>query len=745
VPIFDWGELPDGRMGFAMKFVRGETIGGRISRLHALQGSAFVQALRRLLDEFRRLCEPVAYAHARNIIHRDLTPQNLMIGEFGEVHVMDWGLARDLSRSSRRIGTPQPSLATAEDDPSENSMRTRIAGTPFYMPPEQACGEIASMGPASDVYTLGAVLYEILSGHPPFRNPHGESESPRRILERVIQESPQAIDTAARQESPEELLALCNKAMARSPATRHPHAGKLMDALRDWLDGASRTARARRIVEDANRAHCANLERMREDAKQRRADARNILERFRTFDRAQEKAEGWKLEDEANTIEQEILREEIHWTQKLRSALNEAPDLEEAHRALAEHYAELLLQADAIQDEPSAMHRAALLQGHADKLRGEDRIRYNGLIQGDGQLTLITVPEHVSVIIRPYQLVHRYLMPNDKQAMTTTTPIRQLQLPRGNYLLTLSASGYRTAAYPVNITRAEHWNGVRPGQAAPHAIHLLREHDLDKDDMYVPAGWCIVGGDPRAGESLSKKRVWVDAFVVRKYPVTNAEYVDFLNALVSEGRTGDAHRHCPRRFPGATSNDNEPLAYLFDASRERYTLRMPETESTLPVVCVDWYSAAAYAAFRARQTGLPWRLPSELEWEKAARGVDGRFMPWGHQLEPTWACVSGSHSERKQVMPVDTYPTDVSPHGVRGMAGNVRDWCLEPWSLDGPRVESEILQIDHVDACDDSDMAVRGGAWISAGDLMRLGVRYAERPTRRHGVLGFRLARSTEC
>ena len=79
------------------------------------------------------------------------------------------------------------------------------------------------------------------------------------------------------------------------------------------------------------------------------------------------------------------------------------------------------------------------------------------------------------------------------------------------------------------------------------------------------------------------------------------------------------------------------------------------------------------------------------------------------------------------------------------MAGNVRDWCLEPWSLDGPRVESEILQIDHVDACDDSDMAVRGGAWISTGDLMRLGVRYAERPTKRHGVLGFRLARSTEC
>lgn len=744
VPIYDWGTLPDGRLGFAMKLVQGETIRAQISRLHALEGPEFIQALRRLVDNFRRLCEPVASAHARGIIHRDLTPQNLMVGKFGEAHVMDWGLARDMGRDVQSAEEDAPNEERRVRDPSENCVRTHVAGTPFYMPPEQARGEIAAMGPPGDVYTLGAVLYEILSGYPPYRSRARDVESLPRFLDVVVNEPPQRIEDVARREAPPGLYAVCIKAMARSPVERYSHAGVLMEALRDWLDGADRQARARRIVDDAHRQHRSTMERLREQAVQQRAQARKILEKLRTFDRAQEKAEGWKLEDEAAELEQQVLREEIHWTQKLRSALNEAPDLEEAHLPLAEHYAERLLRADAVHDEPAAMSYVALLEEHAGRLRPEDRIRYQALLQGDGYLTLHTIPERVTVIIQPYELVNRYLMPNDKKALTLTTPICRLQLPRGSYLLTLTAPGYRAAAYPVNVTRAEHWDAIRPGQTTSHPVYLIGENDLEEDDIYIPAGWSIVGGDSRAGESLSLKRVWVDAFVMRKYPVTNAEYVQFLNALIAEGRADEAHRHCPRRFPGGASSENEQFAYSYDDFNGRYVLRMPDVESKLPVVCVDWYSATAYAAYLARHTGVCWRLPSEFEWEKAARGVDGRFMPWGNHLEPTWACVSGSHAELKQAMSVNSYPTDVSPYGVRGMAGNVRDWCIEPWSLDGSRVENDILQIDRADVRDDMIIAVRGGAWISAGDLMRIGIRYAERPTRRHGVLGFRLARSIQ-
>ena len=130
-----------------------------------------------------------------------------------------------------------------------------------------------------------------------------------------------------------------------------------------------------------------------------------------------------------------------------------------------------------------------------------------------------------------------------------------------------------------------------------------------------------------------------------------------------------------------------------------------------------------------------------MEWEKAARGVDGRFMPWGDHVEPTWACVSGSHRERKRIMPVEDYLTDVSPYGVRGMAGNVRDWCVERWRLEGPRIEGDIVEVEAALEEDDAFRPVRGGAWISIGELMRLSVRYAEQPMKRHGVLGFRLVR----
>ncbi|WP_437874925.1 bifunctional serine/threonine-protein kinase/formylglycine-generating enzyme family protein [Sorangium sp. So ce513] len=744
VPLYDWGELPDGRIWFTMKRVRGDTIGRRVAALHRLGGAEFMRALRRLLDDFRRLCEPVAHAHALRIIHRDISPQNLMVGDLGEVHVMDWGLARDLGGGAALALPWGTASGPVAPDPSETGVRTRVAGTPFYMSPEQAHGEIAAMGPASDVYAFGAVLYEILSGHPPYTPSRGGMEAAEQIIERVRGGPPRPIEEVARIEVPEELHALCRRAMEREPGGRYAHAGALMEAVRDWLDGADRQERAVRIVEEAHREHRARIARMRAEADRRRAASRKILDRLRSFDRAQDKAEGWQLEDEAAAIEQDMLREEVYWTQKLRSALNEVPGLEHAHGALAEHYAESLLRAEAEHDRPAMTRFAALLEDHAKHLPEDGRARYEALLRGDARLTLVTEPADARVAIKPYEPIRRYLMASDERTRTAVAPLHQLGLQRGSYLLILTAPGHREVRYPVALRGNEHWDGVRPGGTAPHPIRLLRDDELGPDDVYVPAGWFISGGDPHAGESLPRRRLWLDGFVIRKYPVTNSEYVDFLNALVEEGRAGEARQHCPRQAPGATLSDDAPLAYAIDERSGRYRLKAPEVEHALPVVFVDWHAAMAYAAYWAQRTGLPWRLPSELEWEKAARGVDGRFMPWGDQVEPTWACVSGSHRDRKRVMPVHQYPTDVSPYGVCGMAGNVRDWCVERWNLDGPRVERDIVQVEPAPADDTTDRPMRGGAWISAGDLVRLAVRYADLPTKRHGVLGFRLVRSID-
>jgi serine/threonine protein kinase/formylglycine-generating enzyme required for sulfatase activity len=742
VPLYDWGELPDGRVWFTMKRVHGKTIARRIGGLHGLAGPPFLLELRRVLDEFRRLCEPVAYAHARRIIHRDLSPLNLMIGELGEVHVLDWGLARDLERGQDPAPAPGGVSPSIADDPSETALRTRIAGTPYYMPPEQARGDIQAMGPPSDVYTLGAVLYEILCGRPPYAPPRGLPAIPERILAEKASRPPAPLAAVARWAVPEELAAICERAMERDPRARYADAEALMKAVRDWLDDSDRQDRGRRIVADADREHRTRIEDMRARAEAMRRRARTLLAGLRDFDSAQDKAEGWKLDDDGRALEQEAMREEVYWTQKIRSALNVAPDLQEAHQALTDHYMARLLEAEADHDDPAAAQYHALLKDLPRHLRDDARRAHGeAVLRGDGRLTLVTDPPGARVVLSPYHAVDRYLTPDLDHALALVAPVRELPLARGSYLALLQAPGRRDVRYPVAIGRDEHWDGVRPGGAGPCPIRLLPEDELAADDVYVPAGWFVAGGDPSAGEALPRRRVWVDAFVIGRHPVTNTDYLAFLNDLVDEGRPEEALRRCPRQSRGATVSGEDRLAYA-QGGAGRFALHDPEAEHALPVVFVDWRDAMAYAAHLARRTGLPWRLPSELEWEKAARGVDGRFMPWGDHVEPTWACGSGSHAERKRVMPVDTYPTDASPYGVRGMAGNVRDWCVERWRLDGPRVEDGVLRIDPAGDDDGDDRAIRGGAWTSLGDLARLAVRYAGAPGTRHGVLGFRLARS---
>jgi serine/threonine-protein kinase len=212
---------------------------------------------------------------------------------------------------------------------------------------------------------------------------------------------------------------------------------------------------------------------------------------------------------------------------------------------------------------------------------------------------------------------------------------------------------------------------------------------------------------------------------------------------VASGREDEALAACPRVHLGRCTPGEDVLAYERAADG---TFRLTEGgaagELQWPVVFVDWRSALRYSAWLSEQSGKPWRLLSELEWEKAARGVDGRLMPWGDHVEPTWACIVGSQRGVPGRVPVDQYPTDVSPYGVRGTVGNVRDWCANVWRHEGPVVEHDIVQPDLADPEDPALRALRGGAWSSAPSLCRIAGRFATSPADRFGALGFRLARA---
>jgi serine/threonine-protein kinase len=313
-----------------------------------------------------------------------------------------------------------------------------------------------------------------------------------------------------------------------------------------------------------------------------------------------------------------------------------------------------------------------------------------------------------------------------------------VELEAGSWLLTLEHAGGTTLLHAL-VARDETFELVRPGARVRTALRCLT--GLAPDEIHVPAGWARVGGDPRAVEPVPARTVWIDDFVVQRTPVTVEAYLAFLDALPE----AEAQRHAPRFQPTTTFDPDAPPAV--ERVDGRFVVRRAgegggAVDPLWPVSSIDWHAAAAYAAWLAETTGLPWRLPDELEWEKACRGVDGRGHPWGEFLEPTWARIVGSTEETLSRAVVGTHPVDQSPYGVLDAIGNVRNWCSGPWTADGPSLAGGVLVPSTCSSDDPSLRAVRGGSWSSVAMLVRCASRFAARPHERFAAVGIRLVRS---
>jgi serine/threonine protein kinase len=200
----------------------------------------------RALSVVLRVCEAMAFAHEKGVIHRDLKPANIMVGRFGETYVMDWGLARVLGKKDTKDIRPQPNEsvsavrtdrrigAGAKPDSSLLTMDGDQVGTPAYMPPEQARGDLERIGPHSDVYAVGAILYHLLSGQVPYVEPDTHA-TPWAILAQVLAGPPKPLHTLTK-DVPAELLAICERAMERDPKQRYASMTDLASDLRAYLE-----------------------------------------------------------------------------------------------------------------------------------------------------------------------------------------------------------------------------------------------------------------------------------------------------------------------------------------------------------------------------------------------------------------------------------------------------------------------------------------------------------------------------
>ena len=207
VPVHDVGRLADGRPFYVMKYVRGR-------RLDEWRFDGHSRPT--LLRMFQRICEAMAFAHAHDVIHRDLKPENIMVGAFGEALVMDFGVAKSLGDSRGETSATNPS--GSETNAPRETRHGAVLGTPGYMAPEQAHGEIEQVDQRSDVYSLGGLLHFLITGQAP------RTDRPTR-LRQLEPDTPAALES------------ICLKAMAEASAERYPTAQELAADIERFLDG----------------------------------------------------------------------------------------------------------------------------------------------------------------------------------------------------------------------------------------------------------------------------------------------------------------------------------------------------------------------------------------------------------------------------------------------------------------------------------------------------------------------------
>jgi serine/threonine-protein kinase len=229
VPVYELTPPSDHRRPFyTMRFVRGRTLAAAVNDYHRRRaaGQAGAVEFRGLLQALVGVGNAVAYAHSRGVLHRDLKPQNVVLGDFGEVIVLDWGLAKLVDRPEETL---TPAVAVEHSEGRAETVAGQALGTPAYMAPEQAEGRWDRVDRRSDVYGLGAILYEVLAGRPPFEGPDTAD-----VLRKVAEESPER-PRQHNPEAPHALEAVCLKALAKRPAGRYATAMELAQEVQRFL------------------------------------------------------------------------------------------------------------------------------------------------------------------------------------------------------------------------------------------------------------------------------------------------------------------------------------------------------------------------------------------------------------------------------------------------------------------------------------------------------------------------------
>jgi serine/threonine-protein kinase len=731
VPVYDIGWLPDGQPYYTMRIVKKQSLRDVMKNPELRAQWPLV----RLLGAFVQVARALAYAHARGFLHNDIKPENVLLGDFGEVYVADWGLAKDMRAPPRlRPSTrppPRPPNPFDSNGSRENGTWSHTSGTPGYIAPELLRHE-ETVDERADVFSLGVVLYELLTGTRPFEA-GGAAATLLATIDRTPRR-PRDIVPAC----PLLLEDLCLKMLAKDSVERPASAERVAAEVEAFLEGAKeRERRKAEAVSLCERAKDPVLRfRHLETERLRLTElAHQTLRHLKGWEPIERKRAGWALEDRAADAERETGRALAEAIELYTKALGYDAECAEAHGGLADLYWSSARAAEAERRPATQIYYEALVTDH-------DQGKYAALLRADARLSIVTNPPNANVFVYRYVERERVLTAGEERYLGRS-PVAEVRLDPGSYLVVLRAAGYPDVRYPVLLGRGTHHTAT---------VNLYTSEEIGPGYLYVPGGHAILGGDPDAVEPLPRQEASVGDFAIARLPVTFRDYCAFLDhlqltdpALAQKRAPHDVRGSeglVVRRGPdGRWAPIGERL--VEGEARKLY----PASEGhdwNVPVLLVDWFDAVAYCRWRTSVEGVTVRLPSESEWEKAARGTDGRFFPWGDRFDPTFCHMRESRPFAQQPEPVGTFTTDESPYGVRDMAGGVREWVGD---IHGERTWEELSSEPEPAAdtarSDSSFRRLRSGCWSAEGRWARSASRGVGLFALQRGTgLGFRCAKS---